>query len=120
MSLAMIPRSLVVVLALATPALAQISGVSDAERFAIDWTVERRDTCAWVTGYVANRTGKAVTNVRLLIEELDESGRVVDAAVAFVSPDLTPSGRGAFRAAVAGTGATYRVTIRSYSGVRGR
>jgi hypothetical protein len=102
------------------PASAEVLGVSDAERFAVDWSLERKGDCAWVTGAVSNRTGKAVTNIRLLVEELDGDGHVIHTAVAFVSPDLSPSGQGSFRTAVTGTGASYRVTVRSYSGVRGR
>jgi hypothetical protein len=111
--------SLLVVLGPA-PAPAEVFGVSDAERFAVRWSVERKGDCAWVTGEVSNRTGKAVTNVRLLVEELDAAGHVVATRVAFVSSDLSPSGQAPFRTAVPGAGASYRVTVRSYSGVRGR
>jgi hypothetical protein len=113
-------RALAAVLLLAAPAGAQVLGVTDAARFGIDWVVERKGDCAWVTGYVQNRRDKAYTNIRLLVEELDAADQVERTTVAILSSDLPGSGRAPFRTPVSGKATGYRVTIRSYDGVRGR
>ncbi len=69
-----------------------------------------------VNGYVYNqRAGSYATSVQLLVEALDASGQVVGSTSGLVLGDVPPSNRAYFETRAPAKGASYRVTIQSFS-----
>ncbi|MGH7367090.1 MAG: hypothetical protein ACREK9_11835 [Candidatus Rokuibacteriota bacterium] len=68
-----------------------------------------------VSGYVYNqRAGSYAVGVRLLVEALDGSGRVVGSTTGYVLGDVPPSNRSYFEVKAPAGAAGYRVTIQSF------
>jgi hypothetical protein len=68
-----------------------------------------------VIGYVYNETANRAGDVRLRAEVLDESGQVIGEGLGWVYGAVPPHDRGFFIVKVPRRGASYRVTVVSYS-----
>ncbi|HEV8585103.1 MAG TPA: FxLYD domain-containing protein [Methylomirabilota bacterium] len=109
------PRTLAVALLLclvagAGAALAQ----SDADRyFGLEWAGGERRGRPNVSGYIVNQYRIRATNIRLLVESLDASGKVLATNTGYVS-DVPAGGRVYFETSVKEKAPRYRVTIVSW------
>ena len=70
-----------------------------------------------VEGYVYNHLPWRITNVRLRVECLDQSGAVTSEASGWVVGDVKAGGRAYFFVPVASRAATYRATVQSFDRV---
>ena len=104
--------ALALLLCLATgggAALAQ--NLSDADRFfGLEWTGGERRGRPNVNGYVVNNYRVRAANMRLLVENLDTSGKATDTTSGLVA-DVPPGGRVYFEVPVKQKAARYRVNI---------
>jgi hypothetical protein len=64
-----------------------------------------------VWGYIYNERGWYASRVRILIEQLDDTGKVIDSRTAWVPGDLPRLGRAYFEQPVPVADATYRVSV---------
>ena len=86
------------------------------QHFSVTWdTVQRRGKLE-VEGYVNNRSPYRVGNLRVLVDSLDDSGRIVDQRVSWVLGELGGDSRIYFEVPVA-PAARYRVSVFSYDRV---
>jgi hypothetical protein len=100
--------SLVLVLVLATDAVAQFG---DADRFfGLEWAGGDRRGRPNVNGYVVNNYRVRAGNVRLQIDSLDASGKTT-ATTSTVVGDVPAGGRVYFEVPVRERAPRYRVTI---------
>ena len=67
-----------------------------------------------INGYIYNDYGRAAINVRLLVETVDASDRVIDRAVGFVFGVVPVFNRSPFVVPVKTPGASYRITVTSF------
>jgi hypothetical protein len=79
----------------------------------VDFAAESKGGRPRLTGYVYNTWEKWATDVRLLVEALDEAGQVVGSRPLSVYGKVPPGGRSYFDAPLTATGASYRVTVQS-------
>ena len=70
-----------------------------------------------VEGYVYNDSPWRITNVRLRVESVDETGHVTGDGSGWVIGDVKAGGRGYFFVLVAPGAAGYRATVQSYDRV---
>lgn len=89
-------------------------GAPAAQFFRVQWEAAERPEGVRVTGYVYNDLMYSTTNVRLSIEVLDTSGRVVAERSAWVLGDVQAGGRAFFAVPVQMKGAMYRVSVSSF------
>lgn len=90
-------------------ALAQ--GTSDPDRFfGLEWAGGERRGRPNVNGYIVNNYRVRAANMRLAVDTLDASGKVVDTTSGFVA-DVPPGARVYFEVAVKQKAPRYRVTI---------
>jgi hypothetical protein len=95
---------------------AQIGTRTAGDDLRVEWSAsdDRRGRSV-VSGYVHNRrAGTYAIGVRLLVEALDGSGRVVGSTTGYVMGDVPPSSRSYFEIKAPAKAATYRVTIDSF------
>jgi hypothetical protein len=105
-------------LCLGTGALrAQVETRSADRDLRVEWTAsEDRRGRPMVSGYVYNqRAGGYAVSVRLLVEALDDPGRVVGSTTGYVLGDVPPSNRSYFEIKAPAKAASYRVTIESFA-----
>jgi hypothetical protein len=69
---------------------------------------------AAVQGYVENRSSMRLGGMRLRVESLDESGRVIGESFGWVIGNVPAGGRGFFVIRVQVPGTTYRTSVQSY------
>ena len=94
---------------------AQNFGAPLDQYFRLEWEVAKgRQGRPALAGYIYNQHGVAAANVRLLIEELDSSGRAAARTIGYVNSDVPVFGRAFFEIPVPAAGATYRVTVYSF------
>jgi hypothetical protein len=98
-------------------ALAQVFTRSVADDLRVEWTgSEDRRGRPVVSGYVYNqRAGSHAEGVRLVVEALDGSGRVVGSTTGYVLGEVPPSNRSYFEVKAPAAAAGYRVTIESFA-----
>ena len=93
----------------------QSYGIVGAEQyFSVEWEVGHGKSGTVVAGHVRNTYGLAARNVRLHIEGLDGSGKVVSVTVGYVAGTLMPGVRAYFEVPVPPGAATYRVNVLSF------
>ena len=80
----------------------------------VEWETVARGAGAVVRGYVYNERRLRVENVRLRIEQIDASARIVATRATWVPGTLSSGDRRYFETAVPGAGAAYRVSIESF------
>jgi hypothetical protein len=86
----------------------------DADRFfGLEWSGGERRGRANVNGYIVNNYRVRAANMRLMIDSLDASGKVVESTSGFVA-DVPPGGRVYFEVSVKQKAPRYRVTITSW------
>jgi len=84
-------------------------------RLRLEWEAGRsRSGRAEISGYIYNDYGRAAINVRLLVETVDASDRVIDRAVGFVYGVVPVFNRSPFVVPVKTPGASYRITVTSF------
>ena len=85
----------------------------DSERLSVTWDVADRRGRQVVEGYVNSRSSYPVLNLRVLVDRLDEAGRILDQRVAWVPGTLGADERLYFRVPV-DAAPRYRVRVFSY------
>jgi hypothetical protein len=94
-------------------AISSPSGIDSRLRF--EWDVRQgRSGRPGIVGYLYNDYMRAATDVRLLVETLDASGRVIDRAYGFVVGGVPAFNRTPFDVPLKTAGASYRITVTSY------
>jgi hypothetical protein len=83
------------------------------QHFTVTWETAQRRGRPIVAGYVDNRSPYRVGNVRVLVDGLDDSGRIVDQRVSWVLGELGAGSRLSFEVP-ATPAARYRVSVFSY------
>ncbi|HEY3064175.1 MAG TPA: FxLYD domain-containing protein [Methylomirabilota bacterium] len=81
--------------------------------FSVTWGASQRHGRLEVEGFVDNNAPYRVARLRILVDSLDDSGRIVDQRVSWVFSQLTADDRLPFRVSVA-PAARYRVRVFSY------
>ena len=93
---------------------AQIYAPQSVERyFRLEWEVTRGRKGPAVEGYVYNTGPRNAEHMRLQIERLDVSGKVVASSTVWVLGGVPMDGRAYFRASVSDA-ASYRVQVLSF------
>jgi hypothetical protein len=105
-------------LLLVTPALAPARELQPLmrgweQRFSVTWGTAQRHGRLEVEGYVNNRSPYRIANLRVLVDSLDDAGRIVDQRVSWVLGELGGDSRLYFEVPV-GPAAHYRVSVFSY------
>ena len=81
-------------------------------RFVVEWgTAQTQKHEPLVAGYVTNKAGGGVNNVRMLVEALDAQGQVIDTATALVPNYVGGFDRSYFEVPLRKPGVGYRVTV---------
>jgi hypothetical protein len=83
------------------------------QHFTVTWDAVQRRGQPTVVGQVDNRSPYRVGNVRVLVDSLDDAGRVVDQRVTWVLGELGAGSNLYFEVPV-GQAARYRVSVFSY------
>ena len=110
--------ALVLTLVLATPALVPARELHPLmagweQHFTVTWEAVQRRGRPTVAGQVDNRSPYRVGNVRVLVDSVDDSGRVVDQRVSWVLGELG-AGSHLYFEVPATPAARYRVSVFSY------
>lgn len=79
--------------------------------FTITWETWERQNRPVVAGYVRNDAGFTAMKVRLLVDGLDGTGRIVNQRVTWFGPALTPGTRAYFEVPVIPGTSQYRVSV---------
>ncbi len=105
--------ALVVGMADGAGAISSPSGIDP--RLRLEWEVGRmRSGRPEIQGYVYNDYMRAANNVRLLVETLDASGKVIDRAYGYVFGVVPSFNRTPFDVPIKTAGASYRITVTSF------
>lgn len=111
----MLPRPLLSVLLLATAAWGQGTDRPQPQSFRVEWQPRAG---LWarpgVEGYVYNESAYRVGNVRLRVQLLDASERVLEERFAWIYGDIGAGSRGYFVLPAPGAGRTYRIAVESF------
>jgi len=83
------------------------------QHFSVTWDTIQRQGRVEVEGYVINRSPYCVSRVRVLVDSLDDAGRIADQKVSWVPGELSGDSRLYFDVSVA-PAAQYRVRLFSY------
>jgi len=107
----------VIMLALLSPTLARGQApTADANRyFTVEVSPEPVPRGGWaVEGYVYSTHPYRVNSVRVRVDVLDESGKVIHQAYGWVPGDIPAGGRAYFYVSVPQRGAAYRAQVLSF------
>jgi hypothetical protein len=103
----------------ATGASAQLYAPQTLERyFRLEWEVTRGRKGPAIEGYVYNNGPRSVEHMRLQIERLDTSGKVVGSSTVWVLGSIPMDGRAYFGVSVPDA-TSYRVQVLSFDWTRG-
>jgi len=84
--------------------------------FRLEWTVSGEDASPRrVTGFIHNDYGTSAGEVRLLVEALDRSGRIVDRRYQWIPGSLPPLSRTYFDVKGLPPADSYRVSVHSFN-----
>ena len=86
--------------------------------FTLSWTIGERGGRPVVTGKIYNNWGFAAANVRLLVDELDASGQIVDQKLGWLGFTLTPGTTAPFEIPVAHATPNHRVSVFAFDWVQ--
>ena len=81
--------------------------------FSVTWSASQHRGRPEVDGYIRNRSPYTVSNVRVLVDSLDDAGQIVDQRLSWVAGSLGADGRIYFEVPVS-PAPRYRVSIYSY------
>jgi len=102
-------------------ALLQPLTVGWEQYFRLDWAAGTHGGRPAVFGHIYNNWGFAATNVRLLVDGLNERGEIVSQTVGWLGTQLTPGTTAPFEVVVKGSATSYRVSVFAFDWVqRGR
>jgi hypothetical protein len=96
-------------------AMSREVGAEDQDRFHVEWQqqlVGGRDPA--LKGFIDNRSQLRVGNVRLRVDALDESAKVIGQSFGWVIGDVPAGGRAYFVVPLTTAGLAYRVSVESY------
>jgi len=103
----------------ATGASAQLYAPQTLERyFRLEWEVARGRKGPAIEGYVYNNGPRSVEHMRLQIQRLDTSGKVVGSSTVWVLGSIPMDGRAYFGVSVPDA-TSYRVQVLSFDWTRG-
>ena len=88
--------------------------VGDGERVSVTWNVANNPGRPVVEGYIKNASGYRFGNLRVLVDHLDDAGRILDQRIAWVPGTLGGDDRLYFRVRVETAAPQYRVRMFSY------
>ena len=103
---------------LVTPAQAPLGEDPLASRyFTIEWssTADRSPATTKISGYVNNRYGQTMAEIRLVVEMLDASEAVVARRYEWLGRNVGPFSRSYFEVRKLPPAAGYRVAVHSYT-----
>ena len=86
--------------------------------FKLTWTVEERKGKPVVIGKIYNNWGFPAANMRLLVDELDASGQIVDQKLGWLGFMLTPGTTAPFEIPVAHSTPNHRVSVFAFDWVQ--
>lgn len=86
--------------------------------FKLTWTVGEYRGQPVVSGKIYNNWGFAAANVRLLVDELDANGQIMDQRVGWLGFTLTPGTTAPFEIPVAHRTPNYRVSVFAFDWVQ--
>jgi hypothetical protein len=86
--------------------------------FKLTWTVGERGGRPVVTGRIYNNWNFAAANMRLLVDELDASGQIVDQQLGWLGFMLTPGTTAPFEIPVAHATPNHRVSVFAFDWVQ--
>ena len=86
--------------------------------FQLTWTVGERKGHPVVTGKIYNNWGFAAANMRLLVDELDANGQIVDQRIGWLGFTLTPGTTAPFEIPVAHATPNHRVSVFAFDWVQ--
>ena len=86
--------------------------------FKLTWTVSEHKGRAVVSGRIYNNWNFAAASVRLLVDELDADGQVVDQTVSWLGFTLTPGTTAPFEIAVSRSTPNHRVSVFAFDWVQ--
>ena len=108
---------LVLLLALSVPASAQNFAPESLDRwFRLEWTAGTGAKGPQLSGYVYNTTNRRAARMRLAIDGLDPSGKIVAHTETWVLGSVPPNNRSYFHAPVP-PAAEYRVAVLTFDWV---
>jgi hypothetical protein len=82
--------------------------------FTLEWEALEHGGRPVVGGYIKNEAGFTAMKVRLLVDALDASGRIVDQRVSWLGGQLTAGMRAYFEVPAPPRAAAYRVSVFAY------
>ena len=86
--------------------------------FRLNWTVGERRGKPVVTGTIYNNWGFAAANVRLLVDELDANGQIVEQRIGWLGFTLTPGTTAPFVVPVVHATPNHRVSVFAFDWVQ--
>ena len=86
--------------------------------FTLTWTVGTSRGRPVVSGRIHNNWNFAAANVRLLVDELDASGQIVDQQLGWLGFTLTPGTTAPFEIPVAHATPNHRVSVFAYDWIQ--
>ena len=86
--------------------------------FKLNWSVGERKGKPVVTGTIYNNWGFAAANVRLLVDELDANGQIVEQQVGWLGFTLTPGTTAPFEVPVVHATPNHRVSVFAFDWVQ--
>jgi hypothetical protein len=86
--------------------------------FRLNWTVGERRGKPVVTGTIYNNWGFAAANVRLLVDELDANGQIVEQRIGWLGFTLTPGTTAPFEVPVVHATPNHRVSVFAFNWVQ--
>jgi len=86
--------------------------------FKLNWSVGERRGKPVVTGTIYNNWGFAAANMRLLVDELDANGQIVDQKLGWLGFTLTPGTTAPFEVPVAHATPNHRVSVFAFDWVQ--
>lgn len=86
--------------------------------FTLTWTMGERGGRPVVTGKIHNNWGFAAANMRLLVDELDASGQILDQQLGWLGFTLTPGTTAPFEIPVAHATPNHRVSVFAFDWVQ--
>ena len=86
--------------------------------FRLTWEVGERRGQPVVTGRIYNNWNLAAANMRLLVDELDAAGRIIDQHVGWLGFTLTPGTTAPFEIPVAHSTPNHRVSVFAFDWIQ--